>query len=96
MESGIRRRLNDFFFYLASVLLPFAERAFADESKFLGYCLNTEHPSGKHKARVFKSALRITAANWEDLQDAVLTAVLLNSASHVGRNSYGGMLWSLI
>ena len=71
------------------MLLPFAERAYADESKFLGYCLNTEHPYGKHKARVFKSALGITAANWEILRDAISTAVLLNPASHTGRNGYG-------
>ena len=71
------------------MLLPFAERAYADESKFLGYCLNTEHPYGKHKARVFKAALNITAANWEILRDAVLTAVLLNPAEEAGRNGYG-------
>jgi hypothetical protein len=73
------------------MLLPFAERAYADESKFLGYCLNTEHPYGKHKARVFKSALGITADNWEVLHDAVLTAVLINDAVHAGRNSYGDL-----
>ena len=71
------------------MLLPFAERAFADESKFLDYCLNTEHPYGKHKARVFRSALNITAINWEILRDAVVTAVLLNPASYEGRNGYG-------
>ena len=70
-------------------MLPFAERAQADDSKFLGYCLNNEHPYGKHKARVFRSALGITSANWEILRDAVLSAVLLNSATHTGRNSYG-------
>ena len=71
------------------MLLPFAERAYADESKFLGYCLNTDHPYGKHKARVFKSALGITNTNWEVLRDALLTAVLLNPASNTGRNGYG-------
>jgi len=70
-------------------MLPFAERAQADDSKFLGYCLNTEHPYGKHKARVFRSALGITSSEWEILRDTVLSAVLLNSAIHEGRNSYG-------
>lgn len=71
------------------MLLPFAERAYADESKFLDYCLNVNHPYGKHKARVFRSALGITATNWEVLRDSVLTAVLLNPASSEGRNNYG-------
>lgn len=71
------------------MLIPFAEQAYADDSKFLDYCLNTEHPYGKHKARVFNSALGITAANWKLLRDTVLTAVLLNSASYAGRNGYG-------
>lgn len=71
------------------MLLPFAERAHTDQSKFLGYCLNTEHPYGKHKARVFHSALGITSDSWSILRDAVLTAVLLNPASYRGRNSYG-------
>lgn len=71
------------------MLLPFAERAYADESKFLGYCLNTDHPYGKHKARVFQAALAINSANWQTLRDAVLTAVLLNSVTEAGRNSYG-------
>lgn len=73
------------------MLLPFAERAIAEESKFLGYCLNTEHPYGKHKARVFRTALDITAANWVFLRDAVLTAVLLNPATEAGRNNYGNL-----
>ncbi|WP_394355497.1 DUF6883 domain-containing protein [Spirosoma validum] len=71
------------------MILPFAERAQADDSKFLGYCLNTDHPYGKHKARVFRSALGLTSVNWQILRDAVLSAVLVNSASHEGRNSYG-------
>ena len=70
-------------------MLPFAERAQADESKFLGYCLNNGHPYGKHKARVFRSALGITSANWLVLGDAILSAVLTNSAIQQGRNSYG-------
>ncbi len=71
------------------MLLPFAERAYADEAKFLDYCLNMDHPYGKHKALVFRSALGITAANWDVLRDSVLTAVLLNPALYEGRNSYG-------
>lgn len=71
------------------MLLPFAEHAQADTSKFLDYCLNIEHPSGKHKARVFRSALGITSLDWEVLRDAVVSAVLQHPATRDGRNSYG-------
>lgn len=71
------------------MLLPFAEQAYANDAKFLDYCLNTEHPYGKHKARVFRSALGITAENWKILRDAVLTAVLLNPCSNEEHNGYG-------
>ncbi|MBW4564553.1 MAG: hypothetical protein KME32_26170 [Mojavia pulchra JT2-VF2] len=32
------------------------ERAIVETEKIAGYCLNPEHPQGKHKARVFQSA----------------------------------------
>jgi hypothetical protein len=63
----------------------------ADKSKFTDYCLNENHPYGKHKARVFRAALGITVENWEILRNAILTAVLLNSAIDAGRNSYGNI-----
>jgi hypothetical protein len=37
----------------AAVKIPNAERAVVDMRKIEGYCLNTQHPRGKHKARVF-------------------------------------------
>jgi hypothetical protein len=37
-----------------------AERAFVPIEKLAGYALNPSHPTGKHKARVFKSALGLT------------------------------------
>jgi hypothetical protein len=43
------------------------DRAIIPIGKLLGYCLNPNHPKGKHKARVFKSALGITADNAEPL-----------------------------
>jgi hypothetical protein len=39
--------------------LPNAEKAFIDNKKLLDYCLNPLHEEGKHKARVFQSALGI-------------------------------------
>ena len=39
--------------------LPRPERAIVHIEKLADYCLNPEHPSGKHKARVFKSVLNL-------------------------------------
>lgn len=36
--------------------LPNGDRAVISMGKLRGYCLNPEHPSGRHKARVFASA----------------------------------------
>jgi len=44
--------------------------------KLIGYCLNPEHPSGKHKARVFESALPITAENANFLRELIQTAAV--------------------
>ena len=37
--------------------LPGGEDAIVDPEKLTGYCLNPEHPRGKHKARVVATAL---------------------------------------
>jgi len=44
--------------------------------KLIDYCLNPEHPSGKHKARVFASVLRITRENADTLRSLIQTAVV--------------------
>ena len=38
--------------------LPNGSLAIVDIRKIRNYCLNLDHPSGKHKARVFASAFR--------------------------------------
>jgi hypothetical protein len=50
------------------------DRAIILSEKLLNYCLNPEHHSGKHKARVFASALGITAKNPEDLRQLIARA----------------------
>ncbi len=47
--------------------LPNAERAVVDIAKLRDYCLNFEHPRGRHKARVFAAALGLTTADAEML-----------------------------
>ncbi len=62
------------------MIVPNAENAFVDVRKLTDYCLNPEHEIGKHKARVFKSALDLTVENAEELRDALLYAVKTNEA----------------
>lgn len=40
--------------------LPNADKAVVPLEKLLGYSLDSSHPVGKHKARVFASALGMT------------------------------------
>lgn len=39
--------------------LPESDRAIVDIGKLRDYCLNPNHPEGRHKARVFRAALGI-------------------------------------
>lgn len=60
--------------------LPNAAEAFIDYRKLIAYCLSFEHEEGKHKARVFASALGITADNFFVLKEAIKEAVLSEDA----------------
>ncbi|MEM6754371.1 MAG: DUF6883 domain-containing protein [Cyanobacteria bacterium P01_C01_bin.38] len=57
------------------MLLPYAENAVINIRKLRDYCLNPEHPQGKHKARLFSSILGMSADNAEDLRQILLEAV---------------------
>jgi hypothetical protein len=69
--------------------LPNAYQAVVEVRKLTEYCLNTEHPRGRHKARVFASALGITASNAEWLREALLESAHEHDASPGERDSYG-------
>jgi hypothetical protein len=58
--------------------LPNAESAVVTMEKLTEYCLSSEHPRGKHKARVFESACGITS------QHADLLATALREAARNG------------
>jgi hypothetical protein len=55
--------------------LPNVARASVDIAKLRDYCLNSTHPEGRHKARVFHSALGISSGDAEFLRQAILDAV---------------------
>jgi hypothetical protein len=54
--------------------LPNGERAVVELEKLVDYCLNPDHPRGKHKARVFRSACGITAENAEIMRQQLFDA----------------------
>lgn len=71
------------------MLLPNAEQAVVNEQKLIGYCLNPNHEKGRHKARVFRSALGFTMEHYDVLKSKLLNCVLINNAFYGGDNGHG-------
>ncbi len=69
--------------------LPNADRASVPLEKLRGYSLNSEHPTGKHKARVFKAILGLTAEDADTLREKVLEAAKTLDARAAEPTSYG-------
>ncbi len=60
-----------------------------DSQKLREYCLSPAHPRGRHKARVFASALRITQSDVEFLGMQLLEAALQSDVSGGEADEYG-------
>ncbi len=60
--------------------LPNADRAVVDTGKLRDYSLNSQHEAGKHKARVFKSALGLRVDDAEWLRGKILSAAQSSEA----------------
>jgi hypothetical protein len=69
--------------------LPNAENAIVEVRKLRDYCLSSDHPRGRHKARVFASALGLTADDAEELREALLSAALSGEADSTEEDEYG-------
>ncbi len=57
--------------------------------KLTGYCLNLDHASGKHKAKVFASALGITAENADDLRELIAKAAIEGEVIQQNSTEFG-------
>jgi hypothetical protein len=69
--------------------LPNGDRADLG-TKLEDYVLNLRHHEGRHKARVFESALGITLANGDVLRQAILSAAdNADDAELLGNNGHG-------
>ena len=69
--------------------LSHPKRAIVHIDKLVGYCLNPDHSSGKHKARVFKSSLNLGIEDAETLRGTLLNVVHKEMAVPTKRNAYG-------
>ena len=69
--------------------VPNAENAVVDIRKLRDYCLDENHPLGKHKARLFASALNLMAENAEELREVLLSAVQ-NANAEIGKTDEFG------
>ena len=66
-----------------------AEHAIVDPKKLAAYALDSTHPTGGHKARVFESALGYNPTNADVLAARIQDGVLLAPAKVLQANSYG-------
>jgi CRISPR/Cas system type I-B associated protein Csh2 (Cas7 group RAMP superfamily) len=71
------------------VKLPNSDRAVVDIKKLRDYSLNLNYPKGKHKARVFLSALGLKAEDTERLREMIMEAILISEARVQQPTSYG-------
>lgn len=69
--------------------LPNGDRAVVDQAKLSDYCLDPDHPRGRHKARVFKAALGIDLSNAEILREALLAIAVNGEAEPARADEYG-------
>jgi hypothetical protein len=69
--------------------LPNPQRAAVDIVKLRDYCLSADHPRGKHKSRVFASALGLTADDARVLRSALLDAAAHGDAVPAGSDQFG-------
>ena len=54
--------------------LPGGDNAIVDIAKLRDYCLDQQHPRGRHKARVFAATLGLAQTDAEFLREALLRA----------------------
>jgi hypothetical protein len=69
--------------------LPNYEKAVILRDKLEGYVLNPTHDEGRHKARVFKSALGFEQSDWEELKRRILDELPYHEAISQGEGLWG-------
>jgi hypothetical protein len=72
--------------------LPNGDLAIVDLRKPQAYCLNSQHPRGRNKARVFAS-IAIRESDAEELRTTLLTAAVNRNANPVQQALTGDAMW---
>lgn len=75
--------------------LPRADEAVIPDEKLVEYALNPHHPVGKHKARVFSSALGLTRQDAPYLSAAIRDAVLTSPVTEIRSTGGSGYLYAV-
>jgi hypothetical protein len=71
------------------VKLPNGTNGIVDIVKLRDYCLNSGHPEGRHKARVFRAMLGMEREDAEELRAALLAAARDQDADATEADEYG-------
>ena len=69
--------------------LPHSDEAILEIRKIEDYCLNSSHPRGRHKARVFREVLDLQRSDAERLRAVLLDAARSSEASKVATDAWG-------
>lgn len=69
--------------------LPNGHASVVEIEKTRDYCWSLVHPRGRHKARVFQSALRISEADADELRKALVDVAMNGDASLGTSDDYG-------
>ncbi|HEU4869324.1 MAG TPA: hypothetical protein VFT08_00570 [Pyrinomonadaceae bacterium] len=69
--------------------LPNSENAVVDIAKIRDYCLNPDHPEGKHKARIFLAKLGIIRDDAHRLRQLILEGILVADTVEESSIAYG-------
>jgi len=69
--------------------LPNADRAIVDIVKLRDYCLNPQHPYGRHKARVFRAALGFDQNRAEELRQILQQIASTHEAQLGEKDDFG-------
>jgi hypothetical protein len=69
--------------------IPGGDSAIVEIRKIRDYCLSRRHPRGRHKARVFLSALGMTSSDAEELRAVLLGAAEREDAERGASDQFG-------
>jgi hypothetical protein len=71
------------------LLLPNHSASQLEIAKLRDYCLNSDHPRGRHKARQFASSLGIYASDAEWLRENILQSISAAEAFRQTTDDFG-------